>query len=376
MKRLTAILLSLFCLQAAAQQNAQQAARQSTPEAAQQNAPEAARQSISVTAQQNAPKAARQNAPEAARQNAPEAAPETAQQSTPGKAQAGSGWFRYFSDGRAVVRRDSLYGYIDRSGREVIPCRYRKAYTFNDGIAMVRLGHEVFAIDTLGNRLDTRVKIPQFYNRDFENFARWVWLRIPFASTAEYKALMGKSVNVLVTIDEQGRIAACENMQEPDDEAFAKVRDVVMGSPKWTPGQVDGRPVPIRYLLPVDFAKLRQPPCYPVDAQGRRLHKEIVYPLFAGEYAPARFYSWFFRHFRFRNSLEYQQAAPGTVRAAFTIDRKGVLRDVAILSSHNDACMRRTVDLLRRSPRWTPGTADGEPIAVRYEMSFTFRFRE
>lgn len=356
MKRLTAILLSLLCLQAAAQQNAPTAAQQSTPEAARQNATEAAQQS----------------APETARQNASEAA----QQSTPEKVHDGSGWFRYFSDGRAVVRRDSLYGYIDRNGREVIPCRYRKAYTFNDGIAMVRLGHEVFAIDTLGNRLDTRVKIPQFYNRDFENFVRWVWLRIPFASTAEYKALKSKSVNVLVTIDEQGQITACENMQEPDDEAFAKVHDVVMGSPKWTPGQVDGRPVPIRYLLPVDFAKLRQPPCYPVDAQGRRLHKEIVYPLFAGEYAPARFYSWFFRHFRFRNSLEYQQAAPGTVRAAFTIDRKGVLRDVAILSSHNDACMRRTVDLLRRSPRWTPGTADGEPIAVRYEMSFTFRFRE
>ena len=42
-------------------------------------------------------------------------------------------WFRYFSDGRAVIKRGSLYGF----------------YPFHDGIAMVRQGYEVFAIDTL-----------------------------------------------------------------------------------------------------------------------------------------------------------------------------------------------------------------------------------
>ena len=81
-------------------------------------------------------------------------------------------WFRYFSDGHAVIKQGSLYGFADRNGAEVIPCRYTKAYPFNDGIAMVRQGYEVFAIDTLGNRLGTRVKIPQFYNQDFEYFVR------------------------------------------------------------------------------------------------------------------------------------------------------------------------------------------------------------
>lgn len=58
-------------------------------------------------------------------------------------------WFRYFSDGRAVIKRGSLYGFADRDGTEAIPCRHTKAYPFNDGIAMVRQGYEVFAIDTL-----------------------------------------------------------------------------------------------------------------------------------------------------------------------------------------------------------------------------------
>ena len=95
-------------------------------------------------------------------------------------------WFRYFSDGHAVIKQGSLYGFADRNGAEVIPCRYTKAYPFNDGIAMVRQGYEVFAIDTLGNRLGTRVKIPQFYNQDFEYFVRWVCSRLPFVSDNEY----------------------------------------------------------------------------------------------------------------------------------------------------------------------------------------------
>ena len=41
-------------------------------------------------------------------------------------------WFRYFSDGHAVIKQGSLYGFADRNGAEVIPCRYTKAYPFND----------------------------------------------------------------------------------------------------------------------------------------------------------------------------------------------------------------------------------------------------
>ena len=58
-------------------------------------------------------------------------------------------WFRYFSDGLAVIKRGSLSGFADRNGPEAIPRRHTKTYPILDGIAMVRQGYEVFAIDTL-----------------------------------------------------------------------------------------------------------------------------------------------------------------------------------------------------------------------------------
>ena len=131
-------------------------------------------------------------------------------------------WFRYFSDGHAVIKQGSLYGFADRNGAEVIPCRYTKAYPFNDGIAMVRQGYEVFAIDTLGNRLGTRVKIPQFYNQDFEYFVRWVCSRLPFVSDNEYAQLRSEVVNAVVTIGRDGRITGCESVSACDPGRCAK----------------------------------------------------------------------------------------------------------------------------------------------------------
>lgn len=289
-------------------------------------------------------------------------------------AQDSDAWFLHFADGRAVVRRDSLYGYVDRSGAEVIPCRYAKAYTFNDGIAMVRDNFEVYAIDTLGNRLDRKVKIPTFRRQELDGFVSWVWMRIPFASRAEYERLQDEMPHAVITIDRDGRITACEKAGDSSDEAFRKVCDVVMNAPRWTPGEVDGQPVEIRYLLPVEFRKLRLPRCYAVDDAGNWRGGDLVFPLFEGGYAND-FYGWFFRNLRFRNSLEYQRAASGPVRAAFTVDKKGRIRDIEILRYHNAVCRDKTVELLKKSPRWTPGTIDGEPVAVRYELTFTFKFR-
>ncbi|MFB6247656.1 MAG: WG repeat-containing protein [Salinibacter sp.] len=44
----------------------------------------------------------------------------------------------YFSEGRARVRRDGRWGFVDRSGTLVIPPRFAHAWDFRDGLARVR----------------------------------------------------------------------------------------------------------------------------------------------------------------------------------------------------------------------------------------------
>ncbi len=56
-----------------------------------------------------------------------------------------------FSMGRAVVAGDSLYGFIDSTGAEVIPLIYERAWSFRDSLAMVRQEGSVGFIDLAGN---------------------------------------------------------------------------------------------------------------------------------------------------------------------------------------------------------------------------------
>lgn len=55
------------------------------------------------------------------------------------------------SDNRIGVKRNGKYGFLDPTGREVIPCIYDETGIFSMGRTLARLGEHYGIIDTLGN---------------------------------------------------------------------------------------------------------------------------------------------------------------------------------------------------------------------------------
>lgn len=55
-----------------------------------------------------------------------------------------------FSDGLALVKKDGKYGYIDVTGKEVIPVKYRQAGEFSEGYAFTKSGNDEGYIDKNG----------------------------------------------------------------------------------------------------------------------------------------------------------------------------------------------------------------------------------
>lgn len=43
--------------------------------------------------------------------------------------------FKKFSEGLAAIERDGKQGYINKEGKNVIPCRYESAHNFSEGLA-------------------------------------------------------------------------------------------------------------------------------------------------------------------------------------------------------------------------------------------------
>ncbi|WP_201583313.1 WG repeat-containing protein [Psychrobacter jeotgali] len=58
--------------------------------------------------------------------------------------------YRDFSEGLLAVHKDGKYGYIDTSGKQVIPYRYKDATDFKDGVAVVSQGDKYGVIDKSG----------------------------------------------------------------------------------------------------------------------------------------------------------------------------------------------------------------------------------
>lgn len=56
----------------------------------------------------------------------------------------------YFREGLAPVRQGNQWGYIDSSGRWVIPCQFDSAELFSEGKAPVKFGNEWGYINRLG----------------------------------------------------------------------------------------------------------------------------------------------------------------------------------------------------------------------------------
>jgi acyl carrier protein len=54
------------------------------------------------------------------------------------------------SEGLARVRLNGKYGYIDKTGKEVVPCKYDNAFDFSKWIARVILNDKQFYIDKTG----------------------------------------------------------------------------------------------------------------------------------------------------------------------------------------------------------------------------------
>lgn len=70
-----------------------------------------------------------------------------------------------FREGLARVNRDKLWGYIDSTGKEVIPCIYEDAEEFKDGIAVVTKDGKPYCINTKGKRDTCSRKPEEWWNK-------------------------------------------------------------------------------------------------------------------------------------------------------------------------------------------------------------------
>lgn len=105
---------------------------------------------------------------------------------------------------------------------------------------------------TLYSLTDCDVK-PQFFHADESHFLKtWVYKYVKYPSSAVKNGIQGK-VYVSFVIEKDGKVSNVEVVQGLSDDLDDEAVKVVSISPKWTPGEIRGRKVRTRIVLPIEF---------------------------------------------------------------------------------------------------------------------------
>ena len=95
-------------------------------------------------------------------------------------------------------------------------------------------------------------KMPQFEGGDLMTFRQWVMSRIRFPKEALENDLFGRVVASFV-IDTEGNLGDIKVLASPDEILSKEACRVLEKSPKWTPGEENGKVVNVKFTLPIDF---------------------------------------------------------------------------------------------------------------------------
>lgn len=96
-------------------------------------------------------------------------------------------------------------------------------------------------------------KRPQFFRGDERKFLReWVYKYLKYPASAVRDGVSGK-VTVGFVIEKDGSVSGVEVVKSLDGRLDEEALRVIKVSPKWTPGEIKGKAVRTRIVLPVEF---------------------------------------------------------------------------------------------------------------------------
>jgi protein TonB len=70
-----------------------------------------------------------------------------------------------------------------------------------------------------------------------------------------------------------------------------------------------------------------------------------------------------------------QASIEGTVYISFIVDAKGKVRDVMVKRGIGYGCDEEAVRVIKKMPKFTPGTQRGKPVKVVYNVPIAFKLR-
>ena len=210
-----------------------------------------------------------------------------------------------------------------------------------------------------------------------QEMMKFLQQNIKYPKEAQEQGKQGRVI-VQFVVNKDGSIVNDSIVRSVDPLLDAEALRVVRSMPNWTPGKQKGKPVRVRFTLPVTFhlngdapkqaTEAKQPeatddkifqvvedqPEFPggMEALMKHLSKEIKYPKEAQD-----------------------KGTQGRVIVQFVVKKDGSITDAKIMKPVDPLLDAEALRVVSEMPNWIPGKQRGEAVNVRFTLPVTFRLQ-
>ena len=210
-----------------------------------------------------------------------------------------------------------------------------------------------------------------------QEMMKFLQQNIKYPKEAQEQGKQGRVI-VQFVVNKDGSIVNDSIVRSVDPLLDAEALRVVRSMPNWTPGKQKGKPVRVRFTLPVTFhlngdapkqaTEAKQPeatddkifqvvedqPEFPggMEALMKHLSKEIKYPKEAQD-----------------------KGTQGRVIVQFVVRKDGSITDAKIMKPVDPLLDAEALRVVSEMPNWIPGKQRGEAVNVRFTLPVMFRLQ-
>lgn len=225
--------------------------------------------------------------------------------------------------------------------------------------------------------------MPRFPNGGMQALMQYLNENIRYPEAATKAGVQGR-VTVQFIVDKDGSIDDVKILRSVNPDLDAEAIRVIKMMPRWEPGTHKGKPVRVKYTVPVMFRLTPEPvekidemivvgyrtPDAPVTGEVYEVADKM--PEFPGGMTGLMQY--------LSKNVKYPADArakgiQGRVVVSVIVNTKGKATNATIIQSVSPSLDAEALRVAGTMPDWTPGTKDGKPVNVKYSFPITFRLQ-
>lgn len=225
--------------------------------------------------------------------------------------------------------------------------------------------------------------MPRFPNGGMSALMQYLNENIRYPEAATKAGVQGR-VTVQFIVDKDGSIDDVKILRSVNPDLDAEAIRVIKMMPRWEPGTHKGKPVRVKYTVPVMFRLTPEPvekidemivvgyrtPDAPVTGEVYEVADKM--PEFPGGMTGLMQY--------LSKNVKYPADArskgiQGRVVVSVIVNTKGKATNATIVQSVSPSLDAEALRVTGTMPDWTPGTKDGKPVNVKYSFPITFRLQ-